>query len=50
VDDLTFRGRYVDVRVHGKGRKERVLPLWKEAIVSGPGSRSGATSRRRRCS
>jgi site-specific recombinase XerD len=30
LDDLTFRGRYVDVRVHGKGRKERILPLWKE--------------------
>ena len=30
LEDLTFRGRYVDVLVHGKGRKERVLPLWKE--------------------
>ena len=30
LDDLTFRGRYVDILVHGKGRKERILPLWKE--------------------
>ena len=30
LDDLTIRGRYVDVLVHGKGRKERILPLWKE--------------------
>jgi site-specific recombinase XerD len=30
VDDVTFRGRYADVLVHGKGRKERALPLWKE--------------------
>lgn len=27
---MTFRGRYADVLVHGKGRKQRVLPLWKE--------------------
>jgi len=30
MEDLTFRGKYVDVLVHGKGRKERILPLWKE--------------------
>ena len=30
LDDVTFRGRYADVLVHGKGRKQRVLPLWKE--------------------
>jgi site-specific recombinase XerD len=30
LEDLTFRGKYVDVLVHGKGRKERILPLWKE--------------------
>jgi len=30
MEDLTFRGKYVDVLIHGKGRKERILPLWKE--------------------
>lgn len=30
LDDVTFRGRYADVFVRGKGRKERILPLWKE--------------------
>lgn len=30
LDDVTFRGRYADVLVRGKGRKQRVLPLWKE--------------------
>lgn len=30
LNDLTFRGRYADVLVRGKGRKQRVLPLWKE--------------------
>lgn len=29
VDEVTFSGRYVDVRVRGKGRRERVLTLWK---------------------
>jgi len=32
--DLTFRERYVDLLVRGKGRKQRVLPLWKEVAVS----------------
>jgi len=30
LDDVTFRGRYADVLVRGKGRKQRALPLWKE--------------------
>jgi len=34
LDDLTFRGRYVDVFVRGKGRKQRVLTLWKEVADS----------------
>ncbi len=29
LDDVTFRDRYMDLRVRGKGRKERVLTLWK---------------------
>lgn len=28
-DDITFRGSYMDLRVRGKGRKERTLTLWK---------------------
>ena len=28
-DEIAFRDRYVDLRVRGKGRKERVLTLWK---------------------
>jgi integrase/recombinase XerD len=27
--EVTFRGNYMDLRVHGKGRKERALTLWK---------------------
>jgi integrase/recombinase XerD len=34
VPDLMFRDRYLDLRVRGKGRKERVLPLWKEVADS----------------
>jgi len=30
LDDLRFDGRQVEIRVHGKGRKERALLLWKE--------------------
>lgn len=29
LDDVVFSSRYVDLRVRGKGRKERVLTLWK---------------------
>jgi site-specific recombinase XerD len=29
VDEVQFNGRYVDVRVRGKGRRERALTLWK---------------------
>jgi site-specific recombinase XerD len=28
-DEVEFNGRYVDVRVRGKGRRERALTLWK---------------------
>lgn len=28
-DEITFRDRYLDLRIRGKGRKERVLTLWK---------------------
>lgn len=30
IDDLRFDGRYVKLQVRGKGRKERLLMLWKE--------------------
>jgi site-specific recombinase XerD len=30
LDDITFRDRYADILVRGKGRKQRSLPLWKE--------------------
>ena len=29
LNDVTFTGRYVDLHVRGKGRKERTLTLWK---------------------
>jgi site-specific recombinase XerD len=29
TDEVSFRGSYMDARVRGKGRKERVLTLWK---------------------
>ncbi|MCL4685238.1 tyrosine-type recombinase/integrase [Myxococcota bacterium] len=29
IDEVQFNGRYVDVRVRGKGRRERALTLWK---------------------
>ena len=29
VEEVGFDGRYVDVRVRGKGRRERVVTLWK---------------------
>lgn len=34
LDDLRFDGRYVDVHVRGKGRKERALTLWKAVADS----------------
>jgi integrase/recombinase XerD len=34
IDDLRFDGRYVEVHVRGKGRKERVLLLWREVARS----------------
>ncbi len=30
MDEISFRDRYVDLRIRGKGRKERVLTLWRE--------------------
>ena len=30
MDDISFRDRYIDLRIRGKGRKERVLTLWRE--------------------
>lgn len=29
-EDVSFRDRYVDLRVRGKGRRERALTLWKQ--------------------
>ncbi len=29
LDAVEFNGRYVDLRVRGKGRRERALTLWK---------------------
>lgn len=29
LDDVAFSSRYADLRVRGKGRKERILTLWK---------------------
>ena len=29
LDEVDFSGRYVEVRVRGKGRRERALTLWK---------------------
>ena len=29
LDEVQFTGRYIDVRVRGKGRRERALTLWK---------------------
>jgi integrase/recombinase XerD len=30
LDDVRFDGRYLEIRVRGKGRKERALLLWKQ--------------------
>ena len=29
IDEVQFNGRYADIRVRGKGRRERALTLWK---------------------
>jgi len=34
VDDASFRAGYVDIRVMGKGRKQRILTLWKTVAAS----------------
>ena len=34
LSDVTFRSGYVDIHVMGKGRKERVLTLWKTVAGS----------------
>jgi integrase/recombinase XerD len=34
LDEVSFQANYVDVHVRGKGRKDRVLSLWKEVSVS----------------
>lgn len=34
VGDVTFESRYVDLQVRGKGRKDRILKLWKAVADS----------------
>jgi site-specific recombinase XerD len=34
VDDATFESSYVHLHVRGKGRKDRILPLWKAVAQS----------------
>ncbi len=34
LDDVTFQSRYVDLQVRGKGRKHRILTLWKAVAES----------------
>jgi site-specific recombinase XerD len=34
IDDILFQSRYVDLHVRGKGRKDRILTLWKEVSDS----------------
>jgi site-specific recombinase XerD len=34
LDDVSFASRYVDLHVHGKGRKDRILTLWKAVADS----------------
>jgi site-specific recombinase XerC len=34
VGDATFRAGYIDIRVMGKGRKQRALTLWKTVARS----------------
>jgi site-specific recombinase XerD len=34
LEDIAFQSRYVDLHVRGKGRKDRILSLWKEVSDS----------------
>jgi integrase/recombinase XerD len=34
IGDISFRAGYVDIRVMGKGRKQRILTLWKNVAAS----------------
>jgi integrase/recombinase XerD len=34
LDDVTFTSRYLDLHVRGKGRKDRMLTLWKTVADS----------------
>lgn len=34
LDDVEFRSRYLDMHVRGKGRKDRILTLWKAVAES----------------
>ena len=34
LSDVAFRGSYLDLHVHGKGRKERAMTLWKAVADS----------------
>ena len=34
LDEVSFQPRYVDIHVRGKGRKDRILSLWKEVSDS----------------
>lgn len=34
LDEIKFDGRYVDLRIRGKGRRERVLSLWNTVAAS----------------
>jgi len=34
LDEVSFQSRYVDIHVRGKGRKDRILSLWKEVSDS----------------
>jgi site-specific recombinase XerD len=51
LDEVQFTGRYVDVRVRGKGRRERALTLWKSVGArSAPGSPCAVKRPPRSCS
>ena len=34
LDEVSFQSRYVDLHIRGKGRKDRILSLWKEVSDS----------------